>query len=121
MSTSPLQAYIPRGRRIAAWIALGIIAFSGLMLGLPGELPADPAAVAPVNEVAHWTDAAHDWLIVADHQAGQLAVYDAADGHPLTTLAMARVDAIAEHEGRLYARAGDEVRVLSLPSLTPVR
>ena len=72
----------------------------------------------------HWRDAGGDLLVVADDEANQLAVYDAADGRLLQRLgpsAVGNVAALAQRDGRLFVVDDDGTRnELRLPQLKTV-
>jgi hypothetical protein len=72
----------------------------------------------------HWRDAGSDLLVVADDEANQLAVYDAADGRLLQRLgpsAVGNVAALAQRDGRLFVVDDDGTRnELKLPQLKTV-
>jgi hypothetical protein len=72
----------------------------------------------------HWRNAGSDLLVVADDDANQLAVYDAADGRLLQRLgpsAVGNVAALAQRDGRLFVVDDDGTRnELKLPQLKTV-
>ena len=76
------------------------------------------------GSLMHWHDASHDWLLVADDQANQLAVYDAIDGRPVRRLdagSVGDVAMLAQRDGRLYVIDDDGTRKeLELPQLQRV-
>lgn len=71
-----------------------------------------------------WHHAGSDLLVVADDEANQLAVYDAADGRLLQRLgpgAVGNVAALAQRDGRLFVVDDDGTRnELKLPRLKTV-
>ena len=86
-----------------------------------GTTPTSPPGS---GSLMHWQDASHDWLLVADDQANQLTVYDAADGRPLRRLgagAVGDVATLARRDGRLFVVDDDGTRnELKLPQLQRV-
>lgn len=85
---------------------------------------ADRAAEAPsIQQLVHWQDADHDWLLVVDPVTRELVVYDATDGRPLERLGaddgLGDVQSIAQQGSWLLVtgRQRPEVRLLKLPEL----
>lgn len=88
---------------------------------------ADRAAEAPsIQQLVHWQDANHDWLLVVDPVTRELVVYDAADGRPLKRLGaddgLPDVQSIAQQGSWLFVtgRQSPKVRLLKLPELRAV-
>lgn len=78
------------------------------------------------NQLVHWRDADHDWLLVVDPATRELVVYDAVDGRPLDRLGaddgLPDVQSIAP-QGRGLLVAGAQPRTarrLELPELRAV-
>jgi len=73
------------------------------------------------GQLMRWHDARNDWLLVADDEANQLTVYDAANGRPLRRFgpnAVGDVAVLARRDGRLYVVDDDGARnELRLPQL----
>ena len=101
-----------------AWLAL-------LLTCLPWLMPAisHGSAGGSINQLVHWQDDAHDWLLVVDPRTREVVVYDAVDGRPLGRLGvdegLPQVRSIALHGQRLVvtgSRAAT-VRLLDLPAL----
>lgn len=97
---------------LAALLAIVLNGF-GLVRPQPGS-----------GTLMHWRDAGRDWLLVADDEGNQLAVYDAADGRLLQRLgprAVGNVAALAQRDGRLFVVDDDGTRnELKLPQLKTV-
>ncbi len=100
---------------------------------LPGLLwtwkPAPEAGViqgGTTNQLVHWRDGGHDWLLVIDPSTRELVVYDARDGRPLERLGvddgLPEVHAIAQQGSSLLVldEARSKVRRLKLPELRTV-
>ena len=97
---------------LAALLAIVLNGF-GLVRSRPGS-----------GALMHWHDASHDWLLVADDEANQLTVYDAADGRLLQRLGpgtVGNVAVLAQRDGRLFVVDDDGTRnELKLPQLKTV-
>lgn len=111
---------LPVRSRAAALCLLGIASATPLVAWRPATPPT--AAQAPA-QLVRWTDAGHDWLLVADAAGDRVAVYDAGDGRPLKTLDQASglgdVDRLVL-EGRWLVVLGQgEPRAMRLPDLQP--
>jgi hypothetical protein len=88
---------------------------------------ADRAAEQPsVQQLVHWQDADHDWLLVVDPATRELVVYDATDGRPLERLGaddgLPDVQSIAQQGPWLFVtgRQHPKLRLLKLPELQAV-
>lgn len=84
------------------------------------------AGGASANQLVHWQDAGHDWLLVVDPATRELVVYDAGDGRPLDRLGaddgLPDVQSIAQ-QGHWLLVTGEQpraVRRLELPELRAV-
>ena len=97
---------------LAALLAIVLNGF-GLVRPRPGS-----------GALMHWHDASHDWLLVADDEANQLTVYDAADGRLLQRLGpgtVGNVAVLAQRDGRLFVVDDDGTRnELKVPQLKTV-
>ena len=97
---------------LAALLAIVLNGF-GLVRPRPGS-----------GALMHWHDASRDWLLVADDEANQLTVYDAADGRLLQRLGpgtVGNVAVLAQRDGRLFVVDDDGTRnELKLPQLKTV-
>jgi hypothetical protein len=88
--------------------------------------PDETGALPAVNQLVHWRDAAHDWLLVIDPATRELVVYDANDGRPLRRLGAADglppVRRIAQLGPWLFVTGGPHSggKLLRLPQLQPV-
>jgi len=91
-------------------------------------LPAsdDTADLPAANQLVHWRDAGHDWLLVVDPQTRELVVYDANDGRPLQRLGaddgLPPARSIMLQGSSLFVTGGQpsKVRRLKLPQLQAV-
>jgi hypothetical protein len=91
-------------------------------------LPAsdDTTELPAANQLVHWRDAGHDWLLVVDPQTRELVVYDANDGRPLQRLGaddgLPPVQSIVLQGSWLFVMGGQHpgVRPLKLPQLRTV-
>jgi hypothetical protein len=127
-----------RHRSRAAWSpgrfcrdlrAPGIVLFAALSLGLwwswPPPTDGAPGA-ASANQLVHWQDAGHDWLLVVDPSTRELVVYDASDGRPLDRFGaddgLPQVRSIALRGPWLYVtgQAHAKTRLLRLPELQAI-
>jgi len=78
------------------------------------------------QQLVHWQDAGHDWLLVVDPTTGELVVYDAVDGRPLERLGaddgLPQVRSIARQGSWLLVtgRQQSKVHRLKLPELRVV-
>ena len=88
---------------------------------------ADRAAEAsPIQQIVHWQDADHDWLLVVDPATRELVVYDATNGRPLERLGaddgLPDVQSIAQQGPWLFVtgRQSPKVHMLKLPELRAV-
>ena len=78
------------------------------------------------QQLVHWQDAGHDWLLVVDPTTGELVVYDAVDGRPLERLGaddgLPQVRSIARQGSWLLVTGRQQSRVhrLKLPELRVV-
>jgi len=104
---------------ISLLVVLSVILWSWLPASdETAELPA-------ANQLVHWQDAGHDWLLVVDPLTRELVVYDAGDGRPLQRLGaddgLPPVRAIGQRGSLLFVigRQHRGVR-LKLPELQPV-
>lgn len=108
--------------RIHPWLAaagmlagLSVIVLNGFGLARP-----TPGS----SSLMRWRDVSHDWLLVADDQANQLTIYDAADGRPLHRLgstAVGDVATLTQRDGHLFVIDDDGTRSeLKLPQLQRV-
>jgi hypothetical protein len=105
------------------WVhAAGVlVALAGIGIVVSmGQGGASGDAASAENPLIHWRDAGHDWLVVLERDAGEVAVYDAADGRPLRRLGAAQGVAGAERMVRegpwlvLLGREGGDVRWINL-------
>ena len=91
-------------------------------------LPAsdDTTELPAANQLVHWHDAGHDWLLVVDPQTRELVVYDAKDGRPLQRLGagddLPPVRSIVLQGSWLFVMGAQHagVRQLNLPQLQAV-
>ncbi|WP_200949134.1 hypothetical protein [Frateuria sp. Soil773] len=78
------------------------------------------------QQLVHWQDAKHDWLMVVDPATRELVVYDATDGRPLERLGaddgLPDVQSIARQGSWLFVRGGRQPQMLwlKLPELRAV-
>ncbi|CAM5536843.1 putative protein OS=Rhodanobacter lindaniclasticus OX=75310 GN=B1991_06805 PE=4 SV=1 [Rhodanobacter lindaniclasticus] len=121
----PGEAGWPEPLRRRPGIALLVVLAALLAwscLGASGETTELPAA----NQLAHWRDAGHDWLLVVDPQTRELVVYDASDGRPLRRLGagdgVPPVQSVVLQGSWLFVMGvrHPRVRLLKLPRLQPV-
>lgn len=84
------------------------------------------AEESPIQQLVHWQDADHDWLLVVDPITRELVVYDANDGRPLERLGaddgLPEVQSIVQQGSWLFVmgRQHPKVRLLKLPQLQEV-
>lgn len=104
-------------------------AFAGIaVVSLWRDGPArdQPVQSVSINQLVHWQDAEHDWLLVVDPETRELVVYDAANGRPLERLGaddgLPQVQSIALKGPRLFVTGSRPAaaRQLSLPTLRTV-
>lgn len=113
---------LPRGLPVIVLLAV----LSACLLW-PWWPAADRAAEPPsTQQLVHWQDAGHDWLLVVDPATRELVVYDAIDGRPLERLGtddgLPEVQSIAR-QGSWLLVMGDQqskLRRLKLPELQAV-
>ncbi|HEX5305169.1 MAG TPA: hypothetical protein VFW82_03675 [Dyella sp.] len=118
----PSESIFP-ARHHRCVVGLALLATACVLMlaaGRGGDQP-QPAALA-ANSLVHWQDSRHDWLLVADRDAHQLVVYDAATGEPLQRLGRERglgqVETIAVLGDHLLVQdAAGRPSLLSLPQL----
>ena len=78
------------------------------------------------NQLVHWRDAKHDWLLVIEPSSRELVVYDAVDGRPLKRLGATDGGPFARAivgQGRwlfVMGGQGPQVRLMKLPELREV-
>jgi hypothetical protein len=113
--------------RILRWP--GIVLLVALSLGLLwswSSAPDGATAAAPINQLVHWQDASHDWLLVVDPTTRELVVYDANDGRPLERLGtddgLPAVQSIVQQGSWLFVmgKQRPKMRLLKLPELQAV-
>lgn len=106
--------------RLAGAVLAGVLVLCGL--GLAGMSRSDDLML---QQVVHWQDASHDWLLVADTESDEVVVYDATNGRPLRRLGsrdgLADVDGLVQQGTWLFVMGREQpnVQVLSLPQLQP--
>jgi hypothetical protein len=103
-------------------MSAGLVAIVLSGFGVASSAAIRPGMPAVFNTVVQWRDASHDWLLVADGQSNQLAVYSAVDGRPLHRLDVKRgvndAGAFAQRDGRLFVVSDDgKLGELKLPQL----
>lgn len=95
-----------------AWLpALAVVALVLAGFGLQRS-PQISAGSQPVfNSLAHWRRAGHDWLVVADGNADEVVIYNAADGRPLKRIRISRgvsdTGALVQRDGDLFVMGDD--------------
>jgi hypothetical protein len=106
------HSWLPSVGMLAGLLAIVLNGF-GMVRPLPGS-----------GMLMRWHDAGRDWLLVADDEANQLAVYDATDGRLLQRLGpgvVGNVAILAQRDGRLFVVDDDGTRnELKLPQLKTV-
>ncbi|MGC1548245.1 MAG: hypothetical protein WA777_06915 [Rhodanobacter sp.] len=116
-----LQMYAGTYRR---WCGIGLLALAtAWFLVAWWHAPLIPDNNLPTQTFAHWKDASHDWLLLANPTSDELVVYDAANGHPLRRLGaadgLAGIDSIVQQGQWVFIvdRQHPPVRVLKLPQM----
>ena len=113
---------IPRSLPVIVLLAL----FSACLLWWCWPAADRAAEQHSVQQLVHWQDADHDWLLVVDPATRELVVYDATDGRPLERLGaddgLPDVQSIAQQGSWLLVtgRQQSKVRLLKLPELQAV-
>jgi len=120
VQTVPVWCWLP-------WLILAVSAAWTLHIAWPVAEAVDHSPpAATVQNLVHWQDAQHDWLLVTDPDTRELVIYDANDGRPLQRLGAADglgdIHSISAGEDRLLVISGSrpQVRVYKLPELQPV-
>ena len=116
-----LQMYARTYRR---WLGLGLLTLAtAWFMAAWWRAPRVPDINAPARTLAHWKDASHDWLLLANPTSDELVVYDATDGRPLRRLGAADgltgIDSIVQ-EGQwvlVVDQRHRTARALKLPQL----
>lgn len=114
----------PSGRFLSA-----IVLVAGLSTGLLWSrwpVTDRAAGASSIEQLVHWQDAEHDWLLVVDPDTSELVVYDADDGRPLERLGaddgLPDVQSIVQQGSWLFVIGTQhpKVRLLKLPQLREV-
>ncbi|HZX71117.1 MAG TPA: hypothetical protein VFE77_09890 [Rhodanobacter sp.] len=103
-----------------------LIVLSSILLWSWLPTPDETAELPAANQLVHWQDAGHDWLLVVDPLTRELVVYDAHDGRPLRRLGadegLPPLRAIVQRGSWLFVMGMQQPRVrrLKLPELQAV-
>ena len=94
---------MPRWPLVLAMLAV-LVWLVSQRFGLPQPQLSAGSPMPASSGFAHWRDARHDWLLVADDRADQLRVYDAGDGRLLQRLdrGAGGIATLAQRDGQLF-------------------